>query len=159
MIALCVWMIQGFSAQDAKISDALSMEVTDVVARVMKPEGAIKRSSDSYQELHRHVRKAAHALEYALLALAGMMVLAPGRMRITLKALLVLALCAAFASYDEWTQAGVLGRSPAIRDVIIDTAGALLGIIAALMARGMALLSLRSRAHRQEPGRSRRERD
>jgi len=157
MIALCVWMIHGFSAQDARMSDALSLEVTDVVARVMKPEGAIKRSAASYQQLHIYVRKAAHALEYALLALAGMMVLAPGRMRISFKVLLVLALCAAFACYDEWSQAGALGRSPAVRDVMIDTAGALVGCVASLLARGMTLLSLRARGRRQEPGRPRRE--
>jgi VanZ family protein len=127
------------------------------VARVIKPEGAIKRSAESYQELHGYVRKAAHALEYALLALAGMMVLAPGRMRISLKVLLLLALCAAFASYDEWSQAGSLGRSPAVRDVMIDTAGALVGCVAALLARGMALLSLKSRVYRQEPRRLRRD--
>ena len=39
LIALCVWMIHGFSAQDAKMSDALSLEVTDVVARAMKTGG------------------------------------------------------------------------------------------------------------------------
>ena len=44
LIALCVWMIHGFSAQNANLSEALSLEVTDVVARVMKPEGAIRRS-------------------------------------------------------------------------------------------------------------------
>ena len=159
LIALCVWMIQGFSAQDAKMSDALSLEVTDVVARVMKPEGAIRRSAESYQQLHGYVRKAAHALEYALLALAGMMVLAPGRMRISFKVLLVLALCAAFASYDEWTQAGSLGRSPAVRDVLIDTTGALLGCVASLLARGMTLLSLKSRGYRQESGHPRREKE
>lgn len=159
LIALCVWMIHGFSAQDAKMSDALSLEVTDVVARVLKPEGAIKRSAESYQELHRYVRKAAHALEYALLALAGMMVLAPGRMRITFKVALVLLLCAAFAAVDEWSQAGSLGRSPAVRDVLIDTAGAFLGCVASLLARGMALWSLKARGCRQGPRRTRRERD
>jgi VanZ family protein len=157
LIAMCVWMIHGFSAQDAKMSDALSLEVTDVVARVMKPEGAIKRSAESYQQLHGYVRKAAHALEYAVLALAGMMVLAPGRMRISFKVLLVLALCAAFASFDEWSQAGSLGRSPAVRDVLIDTGGALLGCIASLLARGMTLLSLKSRGYRR--GSDRRERE
>lgn len=159
LIALCVWMIQGFSAQDAKTSDALSLEVTDVVARVLRPEGAINRNTDSYRELHGYVRKAAHALEYALLALAGMMVLAPGRMRISYKVLLVLALCAAFASYDEWSQAGSIGRSPAVRDVLIDTGGALMGCVASLMARGMTLLSLKSRCYRQEPEGPRRKRD
>ena len=157
LIALCVWMIHGFSAQDAKMSDALSLEVTDVVARVMKPEGTIKRSTESYQQLHGYVRKAAHALEYAVLALAGMMVLAPGRMRISFKVLLVLLLCAAFASYDEWSQAGSLGRSPAVRDVLIDTGGALLGCIASLLARGMTLLSLKSRGYRRGPDRRERE--
>lgn len=152
LIALCLWMIHGFSLQNAESSDALSLEVTDVVARILKPEGKINRNTDSFQQLHAYVRKGAHALEYALLALAIMMVLAPCRMRVRHKVLLALLLCAAFAGYDEWTQSMSEGRSPAVRDVAIDTAGACLGCFAALLMRLMVLLELRPSLYRQPPG-------
>ncbi len=142
LIALCVWMIHGFSLQDAERSGALSLEVTDVVARLMQPEGKINRNADSFIQLHNYVRKGAHALEYALLAMAAMLALATSRMRTGRKLLLILILCAAFAGYDEWSQAMSLGRSPAIRDVAIDTAGALAGCLFALFVRLMTLWAL-----------------
>jgi VanZ family protein len=150
MIAVCLWMIHGFSQQDASRSDALSLEVTDVVARVLKPEGKINRSSGSYQKLHDHVRKGAHTMEYALLAMAALLALTPSRIRPALQPLIVLLFCFAFAGYDEWSQTMSLGRSPAFRDVAIDTAGALLGCLAMLFLRWMAVWALRAQQYRQQ---------
>lgn len=149
MIALCVWMIHGFSQENAGQSDSLSLEVTDVVVRIFQPEGRINRSTQSFMQLHTYVRKGAHALEYAMLALAAMTVLAPFRMRPWKKVLLVLILCVAFAGFDEWSQRMSTGRAPAVRDVLIDSAGALAGCIAALLIRQMVLWDLRHRASRR----------
>jgi len=148
MIALCALMIHGFSLQDAERSGALSLEVADVAARLVQPEGDIDRTAPSYLRLHTLVRKGAHALEYALLALSTLMVLAPLRMKLWKKTALALILCAAFAGFDEWTQAGSEGRSPAALDVAIDALGALAGCFAALATRRMVIWALRSREMR-----------
>jgi len=153
LIALCLGMIHGFSGQDAGQSEALSLEVTDVAARFLKPEDEIDRADGAYQQLHRRVRKAAHAAEYALLALVAMLSMAPSRMRPTRQALVVLILCAAFAGYDEWSQSMSPGRGPTILDVGIDALGALAGCLAALFLRWMAVWALRSREMRQPPRR------
>ena len=153
LVVLCLWMIHGFSGQDAEHSEALSLEVTDVAAQILKPAAAVDRNGESFQTLHHRVRKAAHALEYALLALVGMLAMAPSRMRPARQALLVLALCAAFAGYDEWSQRLSPGRGPAVLDAGIDTLGALLGCVAALFLRWMSVWALRSREMRQPPKR------
>jgi len=150
LIAVCLWMIHSFSQQDASRSDALSLEVTDVVSRVIKPQGRINRSSGSYQKLHGYVRKGAHTLEYALLAMAAMLALTPSRIRPSIQPLVVLLFCFAFAGYDEWSQTMSLGRNPALRDVAIDTAGALLGCLAMLFLRWMAVWALRAQQYRQQ---------
>jgi VanZ family protein len=149
LIALCVWMIHSFSGQDASRSDALSLEVTDVAARILKPEGRIKRTSGSYQKLHAYVRKGAHTLEYSMLAMAAMLALTPTRVRPSRQLLLVVLLCCVFAGFDEWTQTMSLGRSPALRDVAIDTGGALAGCIFMLFLRWMAVWALKAQQLRQ----------
>ncbi len=145
MIAVVAWMIHGFSLQDGVKSDALSEEVTDVVAVIVHPDGKPERDSAEYDQLHFLVRKGAHALEYALLGFAGMIMLAPFKMRPVIKLAIVLIACAAFAGFDEWTQASSLGRSPAVRDVLIDSGGALTGGAFALMIRQMILWDIRYR--------------
>lgn len=149
-IALCVLMIHDFSRQNAGHSNALSLEVTDVVYRVLeKPVGKINRNSKAFERLHGYVRKAAHALEFALLALALMLALAPTRMRLGTRVFATLLFCAAFAGYDEWSQASSAGRSPALKDVGIDTLGAAAGCAATLMVRQMAVWEIRYKAARR----------
>ncbi len=151
LIALCVAMIHDFSQQNAGHSNALSLEVTDVVYRVLeKPVGKINRNSEAFERLHGYVRKAAHALEFAMLALALMLALAATRMRLGTRILLTLVLCAAFAGYDEWSQAASLGRTPAPKDVVIDTFGALAGCAATMMVRQMAVWELRHKAAQRD---------
>lgn len=147
LIVLCALMIGGFSKQNAGMSSALSMEVTDVVIQIIQPEDGIKRNTPRYEKMHNYVRKAAHALEYSLLALAVMMVFAPYRMGLGVKVFLTLVICAGFAGFDEWTQVAVDGRSAALRDVAIDTAGALCGCLAAIVIQKMIWLSLRASDH------------
>ena len=144
MIVVIAWMIHGFSLQGGAESDALSKEVTDVVAVFFHPDG-IARDSAEFDRLHYLVRKGAHALEYAFLGFAGMIMLAPFKMRPLKKLVFVLIACAAFAGFDEWTQASSLGRSPALRDVFIDTGGALTGGVLSLMIRQMILWDIRHR--------------
>ena len=145
MIAAIAWMIHGFSLQNGSQSDVLSKEVTDVVAVILHPDKTIKRNSAEFERLHWVVRKGAHASEYALLGFAGMIMLAPFKMHPLTKLVFVLTVCAAFAGYDEWTQASSLGRTPAARDVLIDTGGALTGGVLSLMIRQMILWDIRHR--------------
>ena len=77
------------------------------------------------------MRKLAHVLEYAVLAvlLYRAFVHTVLRGRRALSAGLVLLLCAAYAATDEFHQAFVPSRTASLRDVMIDICGATLAVI------------------------------
>ena len=78
------------------------------------------------------MRKCAHVSEYAVLALLLWRALRGGsaicgKMSILFGA--VLLGCAVFAASDEFHQSFVKSRTPSVRDVLLDIAGALLGLL------------------------------
>jgi len=78
------------------------------------------------------VRKCAHVTEYAILAVLLWRAL---RSILTLRAKMsisfgaVLLACALFAASDEFHQIFVKSRTPSVRDVFLDVAGALVGLL------------------------------
>jgi len=125
-IAALGWaaMLFFFSGQNANESGRLSIWVTERVLRIFPslPLG--------FDELHFLVRKTAHfcifGLEGFLLGLA-MMATLPEKW---LGGLLAAVSCAAVAVLNEYHQSFADGRSCELRDMIIDSAGALLGVLA-----------------------------
>lgn len=89
------------------------------------------------------IKKALHALAYAILAFLWWRAVDPrgGRAR---RAALVLAICALYAVSDEWHQTFVPGRSGRATDVLIDVAGA--GAALAALARWPSIGRLPVRA-------------
>ena len=89
------------------------------------------------------VRKLAHFSEYAVLG--GLYAAAirlslngrSGRGAAALRTGLPLLLGLAYAAGDEWHQAFVPGRGPAVRDVLIDFAGVLAGTLLVLAAAAL----------------------
>jgi len=78
------------------------------------------------------IRKCAHVTEYAILALLLWRVLRSGitlRMRMSMLFGAVLLACAVFAASDEFHQSFVKSRTPSVRDVLLDVAGALFGLL------------------------------
>jgi VanZ family protein len=78
------------------------------------------------------IRKCAHVTEYAVLALLLWRALrsVPVLRTKTLIAFAVVMLgCALFAASDEFHQTFVKSRTPSIRDVLLDVAGAILGLL------------------------------
>ena len=122
--ALCVmYMIFSFSAQTADESGQLSMLVSEKVVLLL---GKLTSGNlDTAQvgvyvdEIHFLVRKMAHFSEYFLLGLTLSLPLYVYRLRGFWLVLAAGLFCAGFA---------VAGRSPALRDVAIDTAGSITGI-------------------------------
>ncbi len=85
-------------------------------------------------------RKCAHVTEYAVLALllwrALRSVPALGAKTLMVFGAVLLG-CALFAASDEFHQTFVKARTPSVRDVLLDVAGAFLGLlIGASFARG-----------------------
>lgn len=130
---LIMIMIYYFSSKPAEISGQESMVVTDYIYTVYESfsgrVGPAEERAYTISLLEHIIRKAAHMTEYAMLALA----LAWPFRKHSLKGLsLTLATMGStvfYAMSDEFHQTFVPGRSGEIRDVIIDSIGAVIGYL------------------------------
>ena len=140
-------MIFLFSAQEGDDSARLSEGVTEWVLNALVPGYAQFTVAQKLSWLERAglvVRKLAHFSEFALLAVTLSVHLhyrMRGYGRIIPTSWLIATL---YAGTDELHQMFVGGRGPALRDVAIDSAGALVGAFA-----GVALILLWHRLKRR----------
>lgn len=127
-------MMFGFSAQDLTQSGGLSAKIstplTDWIARL---QGGL--DARNYQLLFKqvdlYVRKTAHFSEYALLGMLLTLLLDAYRLRWRWVSWLI---CTAYAATDEIHQLFSEGRTGRWQDVMIDSAGALTGLMIVLLA-------------------------
>ena len=135
LVITIIWMtvIFSFSAREADESAAMSHSVGKEIGRIVIPE--FRSWSEDKQEQFAEkidfpVRKCAHASEYAVL---GVLILgaaysfSEGRKKKMV--LLSWGLATLYAATDEFHQLFVPGRSCQFRDVCIDSAGALTGVL------------------------------
>lgn len=127
--ALCaLWMAVIFfmSATPGDVSGAQSGTVTQIILRaVERVAGEEAARGIDAEALETVVRKLAHMGEYAVLFLLLRRALALSGSR--RPGLTALAICAAYAAGDEFHQRFTPGRGPSPADVVIDTAGAMMG--------------------------------
>lgn len=77
--------------------------------------------------MHIGIRKLAHVTEFGIFSIAVFHGVRAGRRGWNLRwALITLVIAVSYAGLDEWHQSFVPLREPRVRDVLIDTAGALL---------------------------------
>ena len=126
-------LIYTFSAQPGEVSGNLSYEIS---YQLVETKNEILATNKSYDELaleadsiHFYVRKAAHMTEYFLLAIAISFPLYVYKVRGIWLMLLAGIVCVGFAGLDEYHQSFVSARTPSVRDVGIDSIGALIGIL------------------------------
>lgn len=146
---LAAVLIFFFSAQEGPESAELSQGVTLQVAKVVCPDypKLPKAQQRSFlQELGLVVRKCAHFSEYALLGFCLAAYLRLKRWEKPRLTALPLAwgIATLYACTDELHQMFVSERGPAVLDVLIDSGGALTGVLIALL--GMLLLARLSAA-------------
>ena len=132
----CILFIFHNSLETSSISSARSHEVMQKINAIL--------AHLNIGPLSEHVvRKLAHFSEYAVLG--GLYAAAirlslngrSGRGAAALRTGLPLLLGLAYAAGDEWHQAFVPGRGPAVRDVLIDFAGVLAGTLLVLAAAAL----------------------
>ena len=128
-----MYVIFSFSAQTGEVSGELSYKVS---YKIVEIKNEVLNENNSYDELNYeayqiqfYVRKAAHMTEYFLLAVAISFPLYVYRIRGFWLFLLAGIFCVGFAGLDEYHQSFVGGRTPAVKDVCIDSTGALIGIL------------------------------
>ena len=131
-VLLVLWMgfIFSMSCENAEESSNTSGQTIKVVLSTVpefekQPEEVKK---NIIEELQFITRKSAHFIGYMILGiLASGLILYYGN--INKKYLLAFLICVIYAISDEIHQLFVPGRSGQVRDVLIDSAGSLLGII------------------------------
>lgn len=129
LVILCMSLIFGFSAQEAKESDQTSTSFMSMIIRFFDTDNSLGDEivSQIADELNHIVRKSAHFSIYAVLG--GLMFLLirqyrPGFLRPLINSTVLSML---YACSDEIHQIFVPGRAGRISDVLLDTAGALFG--------------------------------
>ena len=130
---IMMYIIFSFSAQTGEVSGNLSYEISYKVVEVKSEVLNENRSSEelTYEanSIHYYVRKAAHMTEYFLLAVAVSFPLYVYGVRGVWLMLLAGLVCVGFAGLDEYHQSFVADRTPAVKDVGIDSIGAFIGIL------------------------------
>ncbi len=126
-ILTVIWMIAIFlfSAQDADESSRMSMGIGEAVGQVFVEDyenWSEEKQMSFIDSVEFPIRKAAHALEYTLLGFLLMGTLSGKKGTTFLSGIL-------YAASDEFHQLFVPGRSGQITDVLIDSAGVILGIL------------------------------
>ena len=147
MLLLMV-VIFGFSAKTAVESSKSSNVIVEVLMDERFPWAGTENDASVRETLSFLVRKCAHMSEYALLSLAALYWLSSFPLPYRRRFVAAAAISAAYAASDEFHQRFVPGRSGEVRDVLIDAAGAVLGL---LMFSLLRYLVLRYRAKREKP--------
>lgn len=126
-VVLC-WLIVIFllSSQPASHSNDLSQGMTEKVVR------AIEKVTDQQLDLNQWnhwMRKNAHFFLYFILGVFLMSGLTAFRVRLRRASMYAFGISVVYAITDEVHQLFVDGRGGQVRDVLIDSAGAALGIL------------------------------
>ena len=134
--ALCMlYFIFFMSSQEGEASGNMSYEVSKVVVLAYNKLLGKGYSNEILNQLiyqiHPFIRKTAHFTEFFVLAVTVAFPLYVYRIRGIFLFFTGGIFCVMVACLDEYSQSFVAGRSPALRDVFIDSAGSLCGILAA----------------------------
>lgn len=151
-ILAIVWMciIFSFSAQDkeesSEVSGGFSYQIvssTKFFFHLNLSEEQLREIADSIEGF---IRKAAHMAEYAVLSVLLYIWIGYWDFVIWKKASIAILTAALYAGSDELHQRFVAGRAGRFSDVLIDSAGAALGVaVWALLVRGIIALRQRKR--------------
>lgn len=139
-IIILAWLgiIFLLSSQLASTSNALSKEVTKVVVSAVE---VVNPNTDlTLETLNNKVRKNAHFFIYFVLAILLLSSLRH-RGKLNLRNIFIaFSFCILFAVTDEFHQLFVDGRGGQLRDILIDSSGALTGIFLYILLNWFRIL-------------------
>lgn len=130
-------LIFYFSSQDSADSSEVSRGVTQKVVDLITSASNLSAEEKQTiaESIHGFIRKAAHFTIYAALGMSAFVTI---KLHVKKKKTAVFAMttvfCMIYAASDEIHQLLSAGRSCEIRDVMIDTAGAVTGMVFLLTA-------------------------
>ena len=133
---LWVAVIFSFSLQPATTSSEVSRGVGEWLVETFAPflsERLEAMPVEQLEFLHTLLRKAGHFSEFFVLGVLAMLSVLQTKVRYRL--LSALSFCALVAAVDETIQLFVSGRSGQVTDVVLDSVGALCGIVVFVRVR------------------------
>ncbi len=141
MLILVYIMIFSFSSDDAAASSTISVKVTKwlmkVYYKLSGSGGSLLPVPGAIDGTEAIVRKMAHFAEYMAVGLLSFGI-ALMWIRGTAKGVMIVFLqLVVSAGFDELHQYFVPGRYSSLRDVMIDTAGGMTGVIMILIIKGL----------------------
>lgn len=143
-------VIFWFSAQSGGVSSSLSQNTAHDLFRLFWPGfsrwDAFKQQAFA-ESAQIWIRKSAHFLEFFVLG--ALLFGAFAFLRPRVQTLAALGSGAVFAALDEWHQFFVPGRSAQFSDVVLDTAGVLVGVLFAWLLKNCIKKAADKRAARK----------
>lgn len=126
-----IWtaVIFSFSLQSGEVSGDLSGSVLEALLGFFMP--GVLESPEKLELFHLILRKCAHFTEFMILGVLSRTTLQ--YMDLRYKGVFGLGFCATVAALDETLQLFVSGRAGRVQDVLIDSAGALVGVVVVLI--------------------------
>lgn len=123
--------------ESSNLSDGISYKIVDQVSNLPFITWNESEKIEKAEQLHGPIRKVAHFIEYAILCVLWILPL--GFVEETTKKRLILSIliCFLYACTDELHQLYVPGRDGNIRDVVLDTVGAVSGSMVWKIARNL----------------------
>lgn len=135
-VILWIVLIFCFSAQPVYKSNSLSKKVTKVVietAEKIAPKAVTKFEFD-INRINHLIRKNAHFFVFLVLGILVINVLSRSGRKGVRAIAMALGICVLYAVSDEVHQLFVPGRGAQVKDVLIDSAGAIVGICIYVLA-------------------------
>lgn len=131
LVVFCMGAIFFFSSQEASESKKVSSGIIKSVVRVFDFDDSLseEKLTDIVEKLTFIVRKGAHFSAYAIICILWALLLKEYNIGGKRNFVLSVLICFIYACSDEIHQIFVPGRSGEVRDVIIDTCGAITGFL------------------------------
>lgn len=131
IIITLIWtaVIFSFSLQSGEVSGDLSGSVLEALLGFFLP--GVLESPEKLELFHLILRKCAHFTEFMILGVLSSIALK--HMKVGYKSIIGLGYCVLIATLDETLQLFISGRAGRVQDVLIDSAGALMGVLVVLI--------------------------
>ncbi|MCR5278414.1 MAG: VanZ family protein [Lachnospiraceae bacterium] len=126
--------IFAFSAMPGEESGNASGSIVKVVVEVVEKVSHEAVTEDRTETIHFVIRKIAHFTEFMILGMTAVLAFYNKGRKWLYNFLLPAVVSAVYAMSDEFHQMFVADRGPSVRDVCIDSTGALTGAVIILLA-------------------------
>lgn len=127
-LAVVLWLVLIFilSAQPVHKSNGLSKGIAERIVKII--EKISPEKNINVDRFNHYLRKTAHFFSYMILGILVMNVLRMLGVHGGKRIAIALVVCVLYAISDEFHQLFVPGRGAQVKDVVIDSVGAIVGI-------------------------------